>query len=435
MLQPVPDALCPECGTPRATVTLPPPWPVRRRRILQLAALLLAIGGAVWLNYAHAPVMTPVAPWGPGVGSVDLPLERITRADLGRYASGELRDGRLMRAVRGELITDTEITAALTAPTGQVQEFRRIGWPTNWLVYRWDAQYDNVYARTGASAKITMPRDGWYGWWSHVRQRIDERGRRESRIFIPLGLSGSALVLIGAWAAARAVRATLRKITAWAGWHSPGRSLRFLPWGCVALALVAVLYLSLNSPARTTWIMPVPWMPPTVRTGVTLDDFAGLGARTDGESAFARAILKAVGTLAPSDGAVLAIGHHVPIVFEASYAHGGWPPGLLHFSRSGTAGRDARLWRLHRARIEDDGLTVQWRAADDGFASRGFTITLTRAAVIVFDLWLVWAVTGLLLGGVGWHHRRRARRRVARSRCVRCGYSLAGLAATVSSPA
>ncbi|MCH7792843.1 MAG: hypothetical protein IID31_11270, partial [Planctomycetes bacterium] len=49
--------VCPECATPASQREVRPPWPVRRRRLLQVAALLVALGYVVWRNIEAPRVM------------------------------------------------------------------------------------------------------------------------------------------------------------------------------------------------------------------------------------------------------------------------------------------------------------------------------------------------------------------------------------------
>ncbi len=439
MSQPVPDGLCPECGTPRSASVVPAPWSARHRRLVQFIGLLIGVATVAWLNWREWPgTAPPPTRFKAGVSTVDFPASRFTRADLEAYAGGTRRDGHLLASIPhldGFAFTNLEMTAAFVPPSGDATDFRRIGWPLEWLVYRYDATYTDVYERTEPSFTGGMRAPRWSGL-AHSRTRMDASGRREARIINLANLSGLALVLILAWY----VGSGLRFLTLTAGFSRAGgtrvrdRAARALPGLCIGTMITGVVLLTFPGPLRSEMLLPKPWMPLTEPTGLTIADLLRLQGTPVGEATAARAILDAVERVPPTGDALL-IGWNQPVPGTQTFKYGGWPGGIVGFVRISQDGADPAAPATLRVRLVGGSMSITRHAAGPHQSVVWYQVDPRKVAIILFDLWLVWSLAGLPATLRFRLHSYRARRRAAAGLCVRCGYSLAGLAAGVSSPA
>src|SRR5690606_35134097 len=145
---------CPECGAPRSVTASPTPWPIRRRRLIQLAAIALALGFWAYKMAESWPTLPAPTTYGPGVTGAEFPGERFTRADLEAYASGHRADGRLLQVFGAEILdTSVGIEAALVPPVGGVNHpVVAYGWPYSIYSWRKNANYTDIYALTNPSA-------------------------------------------------------------------------------------------------------------------------------------------------------------------------------------------------------------------------------------------------------------------------------------------
>ncbi|MCH7791907.1 MAG: hypothetical protein IID31_06475 [Planctomycetes bacterium] len=427
--QPMSELVCPECATPASQREVPPPWPVRRRRLVQCAALLIALGYVVWRNIEAWPVLpTPVVsssiPY-----TADFPLHRHTRLDIERYASGELSDGRFISdLLNTDLFSNYELGVTFLPPSGVATEFQRYGWPTTIVLYRYDAKYDDAYAKTNASARPSSFRNGWWGW-DYISKRIDASGRRESFVFYSRGLAGGPLMLLAAWGAGRLLRRIvfLLRVASRDGLRKRDRLARRAPVLCVVACAIGVTIASLRPQIDPGYAYPSLVNPVWSNTGVTAADVAQLAKEPTGEAVLAQAILDATPGEASTPDTCLAFGWRSEIGTTHTDGAGGWPGPLVHRNvgeqQSFEAlGRPEVSLTFRRASVS---AIVHWSGPRERTAY--YTLSSHSTASLALGLCAVWIATGLGVWLVGWTVRRRTARRLARGWCVQCGYDLKGL--------
>ena len=295
--QPMSELVCPECATPVSQREVPPPWPVRRRRLLQVAALLIALGYVVWRNIEAWPVLPPPTVRASVPYTADFPSHRYTRPTIERYATGELSDGRLIGdLLNTDIFSNYELGVTFLPPSGVATEFRRYGWPTVVVFYRYDASYDDVYAKTNPSATLSTFRNGW--WWGrdYISKRIDASGRRESFVFYSRGLAGEPLMLLAAWGAGRLLRwiVFILRIAGRGGPRKRDRLAHRAPVLCIVACAIGVTIASLRPQIDPGYAFPSLVNPAWSNTGVTAADVAQLAERPTGEAVLAQAILDVV---------------------------------------------------------------------------------------------------------------------------------------------
>ena len=417
--------ICPECATPASQREAPPPWPVRRRRLVQVAALLVALGYVVWRIVSVSSVMPGPATYPSVPYSAGFPSNRYTRADVERYASGEVSDGQLLKDLDSNVLGTNELGVTFLPPAGFATHYHRYGWPARIVSYGYDAQYDDVYAKTNPSAKPSTLRNGWWGW-AYMVKRIDAQGRLETFLFSSKGLLGGLLTLIAAWGAGRVLRwlVFLLRVASRDGLRRRDRLARRAPVLCVVVCAIGVTIASLRPQAFPGWASPVPRNPACSDTGITLADTIQFAKEPGGEAAFARAILDATPEAASNPDACLAFAWGSKVSLTST----GWAIGrllwgtVLEHQGVQASGPRAISFKRDRASVI---ATVRWRETDGRMAMYSFSYG--RAATLVLELCAAWIAAGLCVWPIGWTVRRRTIRRLARGWCVRCGYDLKGL--------
>jgi hypothetical protein len=386
---------------------------------------------------------------------VEFPRERFRRPDLERLAAGPGDPGsagRLLGAIPDTDIWDNiELTAALAPAAGDATDFRRIGWPLSWLVYRYDAGYQDVYTRSGLTATAPTFANGWYGL-TQIRRGLDAMGRRESRLIILPGFAGAALVLIAAWEAGRAARwaAYAAGLSAAAGRRRRDRVVAWIPAASAGLTALLLVHVSIRTPLRASNCNPMPWMLPTHATGLTAGDIRRLRGDPSGDAAIAGAILRALdATPAPepaatAPGIVLApastpsttdtliIGWRWPVVGTQAWASGGWPRSAVNYIRveqpgTGTSGGGAAS--SIRVDASDNWMAIDRRWSGVSPAWVRYSVNLHDAGAVALGLWVAWQAAGLGATGGSRFVAARARRRASKGQCPGCGYDLSGLGA------
>lgn len=418
--------VCPECGASRAIHTPDAPWWWRRRAWIQAAGVLLLAAVMAWKVWNEWPAPAPPVVRASGATSAHFPDQRVTRSRLERVASGASDEPilQLLGIAPQLLLSGHELTAAFVAPSGYVQEFRRYGWPVPFLVYRYDATFDDVYARTNAQPAASRGYGGWRGL-RHTRELVNDHDIREIRI-VDLGALAPVLLLLAvSWSAGCGLRsvARLAGITRRQGSRRRDRAARRLPMLALALAAVLIATLSSVEQRESPAPLPDPWMPPTAPTGLDTRDLLALRDEPGGNRVLARAILDAADTLRPT-GDTLLLGWNSPTPFAQSQISGGWPPGFVN---------GIRIWRTvpgspGPARIEcgwDRGyLSVTRHTDSHAVRYEQLTLSLAHLAGPLLMLWGAGLGVGLA-ARVGWLRlRRRALARAAAGRCARCDYEL-----------
>lgn len=407
-------ARCPECGRDAHS---PAPSPRPRRAILawQLGLLLAAIAWIVWTNWRSWPVLpAPRVSGRDVVTSTDFPATRFTAADVKLVAEGALHADLVAGLADSWRFTPeaahVEIAAGFGPSTGDVTDFRRIGWPIPWINHRYDTSYADIYARAGAMPRPWRYPVGWSGWLprrSHFTHGIDQ-GRRHIRTISPEALVGVVVLLIAGFECGRAAGRLMGRFC-----RRPPRALRLLPLAGAAFALVPVVMLS-GGPERTSMRLPQPWMPPTQRTGIRVAE-----VRTQEDQArLARAILKA--TEGRQNG-VLILGTYLDFAMAQSHASGGWPD--VGATRLGYPG-DPPPPRL-RFTLEPHWAALRVRSpAPQGYTFTTYSVSLIPVCELAIGLYALWRVPRIARRLAAAYSRRRTRLRARRGLCIHCGYDL-----------
>ena len=419
-----PAPVCPECATPASQRQVPPPWPVRRRRLVQIATLLIALGYIVWRNIEAPRVMAGPTTYASIPYNADFPANRYTRADIERYASGEVADGRLLKDLRTAYFATYELGVVFLPPAGFATHYHRYGWPARIVSYGYDAQYDDVYAKTNPSAKPSTLRNGWWGW-AYMVKRIDAQGRLETFLFSSKGLLAGPLTLIAAWGAGRVLRwlVFLLRVASRDGRRRRDRLARRAPVLCIAACAIGVTIASLRPQFDPGWASPRPANPACSDTGVTGADFVRFAKDPEGEAALARAILDATPDANVSPDACLAYGWASNISITLT----SWGSELLGASVQEQQGFEASGRPVISLERRNTTLLarVHWRGTRERMAYYSFSYG--KATTLALELCALWIATGLVVWLIGWTVRRRTARRLARGWCVQCGYDLRGL--------
>ena len=420
--------VCPECATPASQREVPPPWPVRRRWLMQVAALLIALGYVVWRNIEAWPVLpTPVVypsiPYSP-----QLPAHRFTRDDIERYASGEIADGRLLGELTQDELADHQLGVVFASPAGRASEFRRYGWPFTIVSYRYDAEYDDIYTKENPSARPSTLRNGWWGP-TYMFKRIDASGRMVTFMFSSFSMVGGPVLLIAAWIVGRFLRRGLlaMRLARRDGRRVWDRLAYRLPLVCLIVSALGVTAASVWPRFDPGWSEAMPAGLVWSDTGLTATDIMGLAEGEGGESALARAILDAAGSNASASDACLLYGFQSEIGFMYSMQSGGWPRSFInrYFNEQEGFTRSGRPTRSLDCSSNWLSAVVRWKGPLERVEYTSFS--MHRAAVLALGLFAVWSAAGLSVWLTGWWIRRRTARRLARGWCVQCGYDLKGL--------
>jgi hypothetical protein len=420
--------VCPECGTPVGALPVRPPRWIAWKRVIALIPFLLALLWIGRLNVQHWPAIpAPVAP-AAAVWMADFPSWRFTRADLERIAAGELTGPSLMGSlglVQWQFGA-AELHAGFAPPEGHHHFFVRYGWPLHFLIYRYDADYEDVYGLGRATSAPASSRQGWLGW-THVRQRIDERGRRESRLWRPDALLGLGLLLIAPWWLGAAVAKRLRRAGAGSVPVALVRS------GPALVVLLVATVLSMHSSIEEGTRMPRMPAPATAPTGLTVGTLTTSRADRAAEAAAARAILEATRDAPDGREHVLVYMWRTPVIPAQAQIARGWPAGLLAIARlelpaPAAASERPQRWPVirwgsgwllsERRRIRDDG----------GVEIRTTSVSLSRLSVLLVVLWMAWVGGRLAWRLWRWRAQQKQRRRWRRQQCLECGYPLDALA-------
>jgi hypothetical protein len=403
--------VCSECGWPTGEV--PPARRIVRRsgalRVLAFVVGVLVYAGVQWRAWPPPGVATVIAP---GVGSHEFPRERFTASDIAAYASGEQADGRLVGALRlddptGKLGLDV----GFVPPGGTATTFRRYGWPTPLVTYRWDGTYEDVYARTGLISQPAASGPRWSSR-SYITQRILADGRRESRVVAFWGAAAPLVLVVAAWTAGRFAGRALGR------WPRVRRSL---PWACAGGMAVMVGTLSVRGVDDADPMWPVTPRA-TVPGGLTVGDVVRLGERPGGEAELAAMLAPKVDDAAASNVLVIGVSHAEAT--SQSWGQGGWPKGLVMDSRIEPAGARARLGELRRVGFERGSVNLVYTDATGSLARRYVTVSMGEFAVGCSAVLVLVGVVGWGVRGWGYVDRRRWERRVARGLCARCGYDV-----------
>lgn len=382
----------------------------------------MTVGAWIALNWHRwPPPPTPVA-YGPGVTAYEFPHERFTAADVGAYARGERADGRLLRALSFPDISEhVSIEVAFVPPAGSVTEFKRYGWPTHWLVYRWDGEYADVYAREQAVDRPATLLMRWSGL-RYFSSTVEPDGRRRVRMIVPRAVVAPLVVLFVAWQVGRGIGALLTRD---AGRRRRiGRRAALVCMGAAGAALAVVslraevkTHISLRLGVRT--VAPV-----MCSTGLTAGDVLALRQQPGGEAKLASSIQQsgAVDSASPAVALLIGIGANQRMEQRSMFT--GWPPGLLAISHVEPAGSSPSRLVLRRVRVAEGGLSLMFADAAGRGVRRHVTVSLTSLFEAAALLIIVWHFAGLLsLGMRGWRRRREARR-IARGLCAGCGYEV-----------
>ena len=361
--------------------------------------------------------------------SPEFPTHRFTHADIERYATGERADGLLIGDVFNDVLFDNyELGVAFTSPAGSRTEFRRYGWPFGVLIYRYDADYDDVYAKTNPSSNVGTNPTGWFGW-AYIDRRVDSIGRRETFLFSYHTLTGAPVVIVAAWGLGRILRWLAIAVHLCRRDGDRLRDRMFRRSSVLFALFSAVLVVALSAIPRIDpgYAFTANLFLPLTPTGTFTSDLAAFASMPDGEAALARVILDATADTDVSDEECLAIGIKGEIGIEQSSQGGGWPNGLLYIRKAEQTGfetTDAPSLSLtwHHSSVE---ATAFW----SGPRQRGsyHTIKYDRGSHIALGLMGVWIGTGFGIWLTGWWVRRRTARRIERGWCVQCGYDLSGL--------
>ena len=421
--------VCPECAAPVSQRSVRAPWPVRRRRLVQAAVLLVALGYVVWRNIEAWPVM-PVPTVAASIPfSPEFPKHRYSHADIEMYATGERSDGQLIEDIHNEVLLDNyELGVTFVSPAGGAMTFRRYGWPIGVLIYRYDADYDDVYAKTNPSAGVGTSRNGWFGL-TYIDRRIDALGRRETFLFSFHTLTGAPVVVIAAWGIGRFLRwlAIAAHFARKGGRRTRDRLACRGPVVCMVLGAVGVITASTVPRVDPGYVYPSNFALALSPTGTFTSDIAQFARTLRGEAALARVILDATASTTASPDECLAFGVRGDIGIEQSYKRGGWPMGLVHITTTEqqgftATGAPAVSLKLRQSVVQ---AVVLW----DGTRQRisYYNFSYARCSHIALGLMAMWIGTGMGVWLTGWWVRRRTARRIERGLCVQCGYDLSGL--------
>lgn len=417
--------VCPECAAPTSQREVRPPWAVRHRRLVQVVVLLVALAYVVWSSLRVTPLTAGPTSYPNVPYYAEFPSTRITRADVERYASGEIADGRLLKELRAQTLGTYELGAVFVPPKGAAVDYIRYGWPT-WIVrYSYDAQYGDVYARTNPSTTRTPLRNGWWGW-AYLVNRIDEQGRLETFLFSSQGLVGVPLALVAAWIGGRGLRwlVFLFRVAGRDGNRRRDRMVLRMPVICVVACAIGVTIASLWPQVRPSWAYPVPANPACADTGVTLTDLVRFGEESGGEAALAHAVLDATASAASSPESCLAFAWGT----KTSITSTGWAVGRL---LSGTVleqqGAEASGRRIVSFEHENGSISVWVRWSGTERCVALYRFAYGKATTLLLELCAVWIGAGLCVWPIGYISRRRTKRRLGRGWCVVCGYDLGGL--------
>ncbi len=424
------SAVCPECGNASSCLPMRR-WRLKRHSVLLvLVSLLVLIGYAwmVWSRWPAAPAPTSNRP----NSEVTLPLERLTAHDLAEYAKGARRDGALCDALafRSDPTGAILIQYGFGPPTGYVQEFKRFGWPTPFLVYRWDCHYADVYARRKPRALAQQFTLRWMGW-RHYRQRTDEIGRRETRVIdLPALIGPVVIVFLSVMATCRAMRAIRCVSVSWLCWRRARWAIPVAVGLLVASALAAAALRpraqieSMFSPLPTTTMAPLGLRTSEVRT---------LASELDGEAQLAAKMIEFAKLSSPTD--VLVLRARPVDVTQTSAVLGGWPQGSVSVVRTWPERSPFGEVSFRRARI-DRGWIVLDFVGEAGLSppssppQLNITFSLTTVLGLVGILALLWIMLAALLRFLAWLGDRRERQRMAAGHCAWCGYDLRGVLPT-----
>ncbi|MCH7791745.1 MAG: hypothetical protein IID31_05645 [Planctomycetes bacterium] len=396
---------------------------------MQFALLLIALGYVVWRNVEAWPVLPTPTVRASVPYFADFPSHRYTRPEIERYATGKLSDGRLIGDLyNADVFSSFELGATFVPPSGSATDFRRYGWPTMIVLYRYDAEYDDAYAKTNASARPSSLRNGWWGW-TYIFKRIDATGRRETFMFSSKGLAGGPLMLIAAWGVGRLLRwlVFVLRIASRDRPRKRDRLAHRAPVLCVVACAIGVTIASLRPRIDPGYAFPSTLNPAWSNTGVTAADVAQLAEKPMGEAILAQAILDATSGVASTPGTYLAFGWRSEIGTIHTYESGGWPASLVHKSVGEqqdfeASGRPEISLKFRRASV---AAVVRWSGTRERNAR--YSVSFHSAASLALGLCAVWIATGLGAWLVGWTVRRRTAQRLARGWCVQCGYNLSGL--------
>ena len=424
------DPVCPECAAPVSQREVAVPWAVRHRRLVQAAVLLIALSYVVWRNIEAWPILPPPTV-GAGVPfSAEFPRHRYSRTDLERYASGERADGRLISDLHNtDMVGNFELGVTFVSPSGDGQEFRRYGWPTDIAIYLYDATYDDVYAKTNPTATLSAFRNGW--WWgqTYISKRIDSSGRREIFAFYLKALAVGPVMVLAAWGAGRLLRwiAFAIRIAQRHEKRVRDRLARRLPLLCVLACAIGVTVASLLPRFDPGVAFPIPWNPGASYPGLFAADIARLIQEPAGESILARRILDATSDVPSTSDACLVFGWRSDFGFSGTNASGGWPVGAVSHivtEQEGvaSAGKPAFSLNFRRTHVE-----IIARSSGDRQRIVRYRFPFDLAARLVLGLCAVWITTGFGVWVCGWTVRKRTTRRIERGWCVQCGYDLSGL--------
>jgi hypothetical protein len=424
-----PTAACPECGLLSSVTSIPPPWWARRRRWVQVGVVLVMASLIVRWGFAEIRPTALNSFVGGGGATASFPERRMTRADLESIAAGAT-GWRLARdLVPPGAFGGMEISAAFVAPSGRATDVARYGWPAQFLVFRREAVYEDVYARTNPSATLSALPAGWHGW-THIRRRIHPGGWRETRLIQPAGIAGSLVVVIMAYVvsalALRMARALGHE------WASEQWVRRFVPVGVVLAGIILIAVLSLIPHRQRDTLFNQPTAPITAPIGLCAADVSELCDRPDADAILARKILDATAGLQRSGADVLILGWSFPkpLSFTIRQRSMGWPRDLI-----GTY--DAVQTRTRRGEPlagagysftsdrNDLSIFRRWRGPPERVSR--INVSLPGLCQDLLILCCAWMAAGGVPAIAGAMLRRRNLRRVARGCCVGCGYDLSGL--------
>ncbi|MCH7792495.1 MAG: hypothetical protein IID31_09485, partial [Planctomycetes bacterium] len=407
------NQVCPECAAPRAERTPPTPWLVRHRRLVQLATLLTAIAWIVWRNWLAWPVLPVPLVYPAGGAMPEFPAHRFTRGDVERYASGEIADGRLLGDLytadlqRPEVLRHWVLAVTFVPASGARWEFRRYGWPSAFVIYRYSALYDDVYdvyTRMSPSPIGRPPPQKWWRDWVYVAERIDEHGRRETFVINTRALAEPLLVLIAMWGVGRVLRwfVFVVGLASVGGSRLRDRLGRNMPFAVAALASLIMIGASIRQRIDPGESFPIPQtlISAGARTILTLADIDELGEQVSGEASLARAILDATVATPRDSRDCLVFGWASTFDTTFADAGGGWPKGLLGLDVTEVLGRESSDRTIRRVSTPEGSLKVVVRRSNPRYALANYWLSRSRAALLVLGLCVVWVGAGLIVGVV-----------------------------------
>ena len=421
--------VCPECGSARSERAPAVPWLVRHRLKLKCAVLLLVLAFIGWKNVGAWPPMGTTRTR--GSLPAGLLAHKYTRADLEKYASGEVDDGQLMADVQRPYLMGTyELEAGFGSPQGAVTLRSWHGWPGAVTSRQTMTDYDDVFEKTNPSTKTKLTDDGW-NRLAYIRNGSTAEGGFTYFTFMGHMLMLPLTVVLFAIGAGQALRLALTalQVVAKDGTRRRDRLVRRVPLLCALLCVIGIALGSLKIASYPEQVFLKNAVATSAALNLTTDDIARLADAPSGEAEFARTVLDATDALPVVPNDALAIGWSSEEPMTIQGGRGGWLDLMMYTHYWNTQATDNGRTGWPRVSLRRNGveLDISLRWGNPLVREEYYSWWMYPASKLLASLFAAWWAPSMAAALVHWWVRRRAKKRAGAVQCVRCGYDLTGI--------